>query len=364
MCDDIEVQRQTTCWTGPVAAAAQILKDTLSQTVRRLLRAFIALMLVAWLAQRVGVHAILDEFEMVQTGMLLLATALLAADSVAKAWNWQQLLQKNIRDRQVPISRVLVWFFAGGFIGAIVPSSASTDACRVVLAARSLRGHAAACAASIVTLNALGWFAGCIVGIAGLGYLELTHQLPLLLGPVAFIFLGTLAALPVAYGALASRRAQTMRFIERVSRRWPSVSQTITKFVDALLVFEHAHVRFPVFLIIATLGLLAQTGMFAVTAQAVGIELPFAVWMVLVPLTRIVALVPVSIADFGLIQAAHVWVLSLFGVPPSDSFALSSLFAIEGLLIHSTLGSLSFLIGRRRPVEGPARAGLAPPESR
>ena len=92
------------------------------------------------------------------------------------------------------------------------------------------------------------------------------------------------------------------------------------------------------FLLVSALGLLAQTGMFAVTASAVGIEMPFALWMVLVPLTRIVALVPVSIADFGLIQAAHVWVLSLFGVPPSQSFALSTLFAIEGLLIHSTLG--------------------------
>jgi hypothetical protein len=88
--------------------------------------------------------------------------------------------------------------------------------------------------------------------------------------------------------------------------------------------------------------------MFDVTARAVGIELPFAVWLVLVPLTRLVALIPVSIADFGLIQAAHVWVLSLFGVAPWESFALSSLFAIEGLLIHSTLGALSFLAGGRQ----------------
>jgi hypothetical protein len=58
--------------------------------------------------------------------------------------------------------------------------------------------------------------------------------------------------------------------------------------------------------------------------------------------------VPVSIADFGLIQAAHVSVLALFGVPASQSFALSALFAIEGLLIHSTLGVTAFLLGGRR----------------
>jgi hypothetical protein len=104
--------------------------------------------------------------------------------------------------------------------------------------------------------------------------------------------------------------------------------------------------------------------MFAVTAHAIGIELPFAVWMVLVPLTRIVALVPVSVADFGLIQAAHVSVLSLFGVPPWQSFTLSTLFAIEGLLIHSTFGTTAFLAGGRTPVPAPARASQIGPQPR
>jgi hypothetical protein len=251
----------------------------------------------------------------------------------------------------VPISRVLVWFFAGGFVGAVVPSSASTDACRCVLAARALRGHAAACAASIVTLNALGWFTGSILGVLGILHLHLSKQLPVLLGPVVLIFLFTLIVLPAVYALLAARREVFMRFIARVGQRWPGLIQTLMKFVDALLAFEHAHMRFPVFVLVAGIGLAAQAGMFDVTARAVGIDLPFAVWLVLVPLTRIVALIPVSIADFGLIQAAHVWVLSLFGVPPWESFALSSLFAIEGLLIHCTLGALSFLASGRRKQE-------------
>jgi hypothetical protein len=171
----------------------------------------------------------------------------------------------------------------------------------------------------------------------------MSKQLPLLLGPVVLLFLFTLIVLPTLYALLASRRQTLMRFIARIGQRWPALIQTLTKFVDALLAFEHAHMRFPVFLLVAGIGLLAQTGMFALTARAVGVELPFAVWLVLVPLTRIVALIPVSIADFGLIQAAHVWVLSLFGIPPWESFTLSTLFAVEGLLIHSTLGALSFL---------------------
>lgn len=325
-----------------------------------MLRALVALLLLIWLARRVGLEAILRELEMAAAPPLLLATLLLALDSFAKAWNWRVLLERNIGARRLPLLPVLTWFFAGGFIGAIVPSSASTDACRVVLAARRLPGQAPVCAATIVTLNALGWFTGCIIGMAGLLYLELTRQLPRLLGPVALVFLATLAALPVVYALLVSGRGRVNALLAGLGERWPSIGHTIHKFVDALLVFEHAHVRFPVFLLVAALGLLAQTGMFALTAGAIGIDLPFAVWMVLVPLTRIVALVPVSIADFGLIQAAHVWVLSLFGVAPWEAFALSALFAVEGLLIHATLGSASFIYCTRRAdfrLDGPEFVG-------
>lgn len=332
------------------------LKITLSTTAKRLLRALIALTLVAWLAQRVGLDAILNKMASTDLRLVLLATGLLALDGLAKVRNWQLLLAANVDDQPVPFKRMAIAFFAGGLIGAIVPSSASTDACRVVLASRALGGHTPACAASIFTLNALGWFTGSLIGLTGFGILAATGRLPVLLEPVALVFLATLALLPIAYALLAARRATFVGWVERLAHRWPRVGITLTKFVDALLVFEHAHMRFPVFVLVAGVGLLAQTGMFAVTAKAIGIDLPFAVWMVLVPLTRIVALVPVSIADFGLIQAAHVSVLSLFGVPPWHSFTLSTLFAIEGLLIHSTLGTTAFLAGGRDPAPGAERA--------
>jgi Lysylphosphatidylglycerol synthase TM region len=319
----------------------------LSNTAKRSFRAVIALVLVIWLASSVGLEAIVQEFARVQISLVLLATVLLALDGLSKVRNWQLLLGANVDEHPVPFRSVLVWFFAGGFIGAIVPSSAGTDACRVVLAARALVGQTAACAASIFTLNALGWFTGCIIGLVGLGILSASGTLPVLLEPVGFAFMVTLALLPMVYGTLAAKRTSVTIGIERIGLRWPRVGHTLTKFLGALLVFEHAHVRFPLFLLVAAFGLLAQTGMFAVTAHALGIDLPFGVWMVLVPLTRIVALVPVSIADFGLIQAAHVSVLSLFGVPPWQSFTLSTLFAMEGLLIHSTLGTTAFLAGGR-----------------
>ena len=313
------------------------------------MRAALALCILSWLVYSVGFDRILQDLEHASLPLLFAATALLALDSVAKARNWQQLLIASVEGgRSLSLLRVMRWHFAGGFVGAIVPSSASTDACRVWMAVSGLRGHAPSCAASILTVNCLGWFSGSVIGLVGVALLAHRQTLPPLLEPVAFVFIFTLTVLPIAYGLLASRRQWVERVIERVGRRSERARAGLGKFLDALLVFEHAGLRFPVFLLVSAAGLLAQTGMFALTAAAVGIEVPFAVWMMLVPLTRIVALVPVSIADFGLIQAAHVTVLALFGVPASQSFVLSALFAIEGLLIHSTAGASAFLLEGRR----------------
>jgi uncharacterized protein (TIRG00374 family) len=319
-----------------------------SQTVRRSLRAALALCILVWLAHSVGFGLILDQLAHARLPLLFAATLLLALDGVAKARNWQQLLVASVGSTDIPFHRVLTWHFAGGFVGAIVPSSAGTDACRVFMGIRGLGGHAAPCTASILTVNCLGWFTGSAIGLIGAGMLIYEGEMPRLLHPAIPLFALTLAFVPIAYGLLASKREWVASLIERVGRRSARAREGLAKFLDALLVFELAHVRFPIYALVSAAGLLAQTGMFALTAAAVGLDLPFAVWMVLVPLTRLVALVPVSIADFGLIQAAHVSVLALFGVPASQSFALSALFAVEGLIIHSTLGSSAFLLGGRR----------------
>ena len=335
-------------------------KLNMSQSTRRVARAVLALCILAWLVHSAGFSEIIRQFQNASVPMLLAATALLALDGVAKARNWQHLLMASIRTARLGFFQVLRWHFAGGFVGAIVPSSAGTDACRVWLASRALRGHGAQCTASIVTVNCLGWFTGSLIGLVGMLMLAQQGLLPTLLKPAVLLFLMTLVGLPLVYALLSTKRAWADRLIDRVRLRSPKASDAITKFLNALLVFEQTPRRFLLFVLVSAGGLLAQTGMFELTAVAVGIDLPFAVWMVLVPLTRIVALVPVSIADFGLIQAAHVSVLALFGVPPSQAFALSALFAVEGLIIHSTIGSSAFLLGGRQADVSAEEAALQP----
>lgn len=317
---------------------------------RKLLRIFLALAIVAWLATHVGLDSVAALVRRIDFPLLAGALGFMLADSLFKAWNWRKLLASVVTDREVPLVRVLSWYFAGGFLGAVVPSSASTDVIRAWLSQRSLGGQAPACAASVLTLNGLGWMAGCVLGIAGVALLALGRELPDLLGPAAGLFLVMAIVLPVAYRVLAAKRTRIVELLRDF--RWPWIGQAIRRFVDAVCVFERAHVRFLQFLVIATTGMLAQAGMYALTAAAVGVYLPFGVWMILAPLTRIIALVPMSVLDFGLIQGAHVWVLSLFGVPASEAFVISTLFALQGAFIHATAGSLAFVYGGNRVPAG------------
>lgn len=304
-------------------------------------RAFLALAIVVWLADRVGFESILTQLRRVDVPLLFAALLFMASDSVAKAWNWRQLLDVLVDDQSVKFIRVLSWHFAGGFLGAIVPSSASTDAIRMWLGQNGLGGHGVACAASVVTLNGLSWFAGCAIGVVGLLCLGAEyHYLPHLFGPAALLFLGILVALPAGYFFLGK--------LSRNVDRWKGPFKIVRKFVEAMLVLQRSNVNVLRFLGVAVLALLAQAAMYALTAEAVGISLPFAVWMVVAPLTRIIAFIPISIADFGLIQAAHIAFLAPFGVPPSQAFALSTLFALQGLFIHLTIGSVAFVYGGRR----------------
>jgi uncharacterized protein (TIRG00374 family) len=316
----------------------------------KLLRLIFALLIVAWLAYQAGFDVVVLHFSHVDIPLLSAALALMFADSIVKAWNWRKLIASIITDREVSFFRVLSWYFAGGFLGAVMPSSASTDVLRAYLSQRALGGHGAACAASVLTLNGVGWFAGCLLGLTGIGLLAIGRSLPALLGPAALLFIATAVILPVGYRVLSSKRGQISNWSHDLRR--PKFDRILRKFFDAVCVFERAHVRFLQFLIIAVAGLLAQAGMYALTAASVGVYLPFAVWMILAPLTRIIALVPISVLDFGLIQGAHIWILGLFDVPPSQAFVISTLFALQGAFIHTTVGSVAFVYGDRRLASG------------
>ena len=62
-----------------------------------------------------------------------------------------------------------------------------------------------------------------------------------------------------------------------------------------------------------------------------GMTVPFAYFLLFMPLGLLMLLLPISISGFGVPQGVIVWLLRPMGVPEAQSFALSTLIVLTGL---------------------------------
>jgi hypothetical protein len=83
---------------------------------------------------------------------------------------------------------------------------------------------------------------------------------------------------------------------------------------------------------------------FAFVAASIGIQLPIVVWGMVWPLMALFGLL-LSISGLGGAQAVHVFLLNPFGVPVSEAFAMSALYAMLNLTFTLIFGSLAWVLG-------------------
>jgi uncharacterized membrane protein YbhN (UPF0104 family) len=62
-----------------------------------------------------------------------------------------------------------------------------------------------------------------------------------------------------------------------------------------------------------------------------GLAVPFAYYLVFMPIGLLMLLLPISVSGFGLPQGVMVWLLRPQGVPDELSFALTTLIVLSGL---------------------------------
>ena len=86
-----------------------------------------------------------------------------------------------------------------------------------------------------------------------------------------------------------------------------------------------------------------------VLGNGLGIDVDFSYYLAFMPVGILAILLPISIGGFGVAQGVIVWLLRPVGVPDAQSFALSTLYLLTGLV--STLpGALLYLRSRSRGV--------------
>jgi hypothetical protein len=317
------------------------------------LRILVAAAIFWWLFSRVNIANVREQLAKTHVAWVVAAVTLMFIQRVSRCFNWAQLLHGlGVR---VPMLRwnLVQVYFAGGFLGAVVPSSASADAIRTLLVKRLFGGPLSGFAATVVLLNAMTWSAACTVGLFGIAVLSLGHEMRGPLASVGVLFVVVTVVIGIAYAMLRAHRGVAIGLLRRLGLSFHWLREFIRRFLKALLLMEQEDVRVMPVLATAVVAQVLSVVSLALLGSAVGIVVPFGAYLVAAPLSAIVGLVPASILGFGAMQAFHVLYFGYFGIEAPAALVMSALYTTAAVGIHLTVGATVLACnGFVRPING------------
>jgi glycosyltransferase 2 family protein len=327
--------------------------------VWRILRIVAALGALIILAVKVGHTKPLERLASANLLFIVLAVGVAIVDGMVRAWNWAQVIRAMHLAPRVPYRTVLNISWAGAFLGQVLPSTVGTDALRAVLAVRKIGGLPSAHGAAVVMLNAISLVACCIAGLVCALWLQVT-QVDMGVRPVVTVlFSGPILVAACSYWLLRSKRGLMLRGLRMMRGPWRNLRRGVRRFTHRMLVFERYDVHPAGIFSVAFITLLTRALLFALVGHAVGVHLPFAAWIALVPSFALSGLIPYSVAGYGGDQAVLVYVLTGFGVSAGAALAFALIVPLTRLAFNM-LGGLSLVFGK---IDAIARSPTNPPAS-
>ena len=303
----------------PTLADPAIAKDLRGAPARDLgwlwkLAVSVALLaILVWTQDLSGVLRILAQ---ASPAWLAAATAAMFAEQTLTAVTWAMLLRA--RGLRIGIGRVVHIFYLSFFLGTWLPSSSGPDFVRTYYLARHVDGYEAVGSMLLlrfISLLGLGLFA-----VAGI--LALPSRVPVEALLLALLLLGGSAG-ALAIGFTEGPRRWATAVLEAIGLQ--SLGRILGKLHDALLAYRGA----PGTVLAATLVSLLVQFLRILTIYYAGLSLGAAVplldYLVLVPVTTVITLLPVSLSGLGVREGAFVWFFGRAGMREATAFSLGLL---------------------------------------
>lgn len=237
------------------------------------------------------------------------------------------------------VGEAITCYYAGLFGNTFLPSVVGGDVVRAGLAVRYSRRPAGVVLGSVVdrTIDMVG-----LASVAALGTVLLPTALDAQ-GRKVFLGLATLGAVGAVAGLVALRLIPFRRFPWKAKRRLVSVRRS----------FLALRARPERMVIALVAGMLLQSSLVALNwwlGLRVGVEASLPIWLVVWPLAKLSAALPVSQGGIGVREAALVALFSPFGVPAVAAVAAGLVF--EAVILSGGLvgGLGAWLRGAWKPV--------------
>jgi uncharacterized membrane protein YbhN (UPF0104 family) len=312
-----------------------------SSTRTRLLvaaRVVVSVVLLAALFSRLDAREFWASAKQASLPWLLVALGLYFIHVLASTWRWRVLL--NAQGVHVPRTRLLSSYLVAIFFNNFLPSNIGGDVVRISDTARPARSKTLATTVILVDrgLGLLGLVLVAALGATALGWIGDHQASPI--WPV-WLWAGFLAAAAATAPAVLAP-AGFGRLLQPLAGIDPWVAKRIEKLTQALARFRDRP------------GALAECFAGAVCVQAIliayhlavvqALHLPISVWdlAVIVPLSFVVQMVPVSLNGFGVREATFSLYFARLGMP-LQSGVLVSLGATVLMMIFSLSGAALYM---------------------
>ncbi|WP_129674706.1 lysylphosphatidylglycerol synthase transmembrane domain-containing protein [Candidatus Chloroploca sp. Khr17] len=295
--------------------------------------------LLGYLVWRADPRTIWIQWQQADWRLLLLAVVVQLGGIALSSWKWALLLQANQRPQ--PYRWLLATSFLGLFANNFLPTSVGGDAMRVVALGRKSGSYAQASASvfmerltgllalSLIALGAL------LVGASALVARQPVTEPTLITATAGF----ALVALVATGGAFAAP------WLLRRFGHWLPVlvRQPLSTIAQALDEYRHSRGTLLAVLMISLLVHALWIGMHVIASRALGIEAAWLLYLLMVPLTDIIGMVPIFFNNVGARDLVFTLYLRQAGVPDATALALAfTVFSIR--LLISLIGGVVLLV--------------------
>ncbi|MEI8190102.1 MAG: lysylphosphatidylglycerol synthase transmembrane domain-containing protein [candidate division NC10 bacterium] len=294
--------------------------------------------LLAVLFWRVDRAAFVRSLQTLPVPLFLGCVALYALGYLLSTIRWQLLLQaEGIR---LPFWRLALVYLQGTFFNLFLPTLIGGDVVRGFFIYRMTHGHDAAIA-SIMVDRLSGFAAMILIAVGALAFAYGTLNDP----QVAVLVLGVAALFTLFMFALVNNRlkdlvAGLLRFAG-LGR----FEEKLQGLVDALHRYRHHYRALGQAFLLSVLLQVLIIVTFYLIGVGLNLGVPLVYFLVFVPLTTVVAMLPVSVAGLGVREAGAIYFFAKVGVDASAALGMS-LVCFSLSLIMSSLGGLAFLFDR------------------
>ena len=289
-------------------------------------KAAVSALLLSLALRGVGWSAVGQRLRDIDPAWLLATVLILSAQLFIAALRWREIAQQC--GIALPVSRATRLSFIGAFFSQTLPSTVGGDAARIWLLARGGGGWKAA-TYSVLIDRAAGAAALAVLVLACLPWtLELVRN-PI--GRIALLLIGvgTLTGFLVFLALGALRHTWVARF-------WVTHHLTSAAAIAGKLVTS-PRAGGSVAALSILVHLMSVTAAWG-TAKALAVPLDFAHALFLVPPIILIAMIPISIAGWGVRENAMVVAFAYAGLPESDGLVVSLLFGAAFFVVGAIGG--------------------------